>query len=100
MALAPRHPRSWVTKREGRREESVSWIAGSYPIVVFEKKKKKAGVSSETPGYPCERAKHTHSPSAMVAKTHTTQGHWGRGGGGATAKLEMIDFFKGNGSRW
>lgn len=69
-------------------------------LLLFLEKKKKAGVSSETPGYPCERAKHTHSPSAMVAKTHTTQGHWGRGGGGTTAKLEMIDFFKGNGSRW
>lgn len=63
MALAPRDPRCWVTKREGKWEESISCIAGSYPIVI-----RKAGVSSETPGCPCESATHTHKQSVTYNK--------------------------------
>lgn len=63
VAMAPRDPLSWVTKRAGRREESISCIAGSHPIVV-----KKAGVSSETPGFPSERATHTHEQTISHAE--------------------------------
>lgn len=73
VALAPRDRCSWVTKREGKWEESISWNTGSYPIVI-----KKAGVSLETLGYPCERVTHTHRQSDSRVKTHTRRGHWGR----------------------
>ncbi|KAK5873619.1 hypothetical protein PBY51_018644 [Eleginops maclovinus] len=56
----------WVTKREGKWEETVSCIAGSGPIVI-----KEAGVSSETPG--CRQRKQSvrvNSVSGRDTLTH------------------------------
>ena len=80
-------------KEGGEAEESVSWIAGSYSIVIFFEKEKNRCILGN-PWLPMRESQaHTHSPSAMVVKTHTTQGHWGQEGGRTTVKLEKINLF-------
>lgn len=92
VALAPRDPHSWVTKREGRWEESTSCIAGSYSIVI-----KRAGVSSETPCCSCEWATHRSGEFFSNVETHAIRSPRA---GTRKNSSRIVKFFTGFSKSW